>query len=182
MSSRRLIGIQLRKPLLRFFLLVVAFTALPLWAADPSTDNAKDKAAPEATINFWNRDIVTLRATVAGAGPELRAERVLERLEGLPLNARASDINTLPFVVEGQNGLAFMYQGKILFYVGANDLDKETGETLAQAGATLAAKPGRRVACALRRALLASSPFGHLIHFDRAGVADCRSLRGLDVA
>ena len=133
MSSRGLICVRLRRSTLFVAITLVALTGPMLRAADPASDAAKEKAASEATISFWNRDIVTLRATIAGAGPELRAEKILERLDSLPLNARSADINSIPFVVEGQNGLAFMYQGKILFYLGANDLDKETGETLVQA-------------------------------------------------
>src|SRR5271165_307983 len=107
MSGRGLICVNLRRTLL-LVIFITAFTAVPLSAADPTSGNGKEKAGSESTINFWNRDIVTLRATIAGAGPELRAERVLERLETLPLTARSTDINTVPFVVEGQNGVALM--------------------------------------------------------------------------
>ena len=133
MSSKDLIGVRMRIKLVFSAVLVVALTAPPLWPAEPVPDSAKEKAAPESTINFWNRDIVTLRATIAGADPELRAEKILQRLEELPVNARSTDINTVPFSVEGQNGIAFMYHGKILFYLGAKDLDEESGETLLQA-------------------------------------------------
>ena len=79
-----------------------------------------------------------MRGAIAGADPEVRSERVGERLEDLPLNARASDIVTLPFAVDGKDGIAFSYHGKILFYLGADDLDKESGQTLPQfAQATL---------------------------------------------
>jgi small-conductance mechanosensitive channel len=108
-----------------------------LLASEATSDSSRESVAPpEATINFWNRDIATLRGTIAGARPEQRAERVVERLDELPLTARGSDISTLPFNVEGQNGTGFAYHGKILFFLGTNDLDKETGETLAQATQT----------------------------------------------
>ncbi len=133
MSSRALIRARLRNTVF-FAISVLALTAAPLWATDAASGSAKEPTNSEVTINFWNRDIATLRSTIAGADPQVRADRVLERLDDLPLTARSTDINTVPFVVEGQNGIAFMYQGKILFYLGANDLDKESGETLLQAG------------------------------------------------
>ncbi len=41
-----------------------------------------------------------------------------------------------PFNVEGQNGIAFTYDGKVLLFLSTGDLDEETGETLAQASQT----------------------------------------------
>ncbi len=100
--------------------------------AGESTAKQPEPAAPpqEAIITFWNRDIATLRGTIAGADPEARAEKVAERLNALPLTARASDIATLPFSVEGQDGIGFTCNGRILFYIGTNDLDLESRETL----------------------------------------------------
>src|SRR5580698_10552812 len=108
MSSRGLICVRFRNAVLLITISVLALTAASLWAADPASGSAKDTSAPQATINFWNRDIATLRSTIAGAAPQARADRVLERLEALPLTTRSADINSVPFVVEGQNGIAFM--------------------------------------------------------------------------
>jgi small-conductance mechanosensitive channel len=114
--------------------ILVALAPGLLLADDATSGSPKERnASSEATISFCNRDIATLRGTIAGADPEARAEKVVERLDELPLTARGSDISTLPFRVEGQDGVGFTYNGKILFYLGTNDLDKETGETLAQA-------------------------------------------------
>jgi len=117
----------------RMAVVFVLLVPAPGWAAayDAPAKPAQPEAPPEATINFWNRDIATLRGTIAGADPELRAEKVVERLNELPLNAQAKDISTLPFSVDGKDGFAFTYHGKILFYIGTDDLDKETGQTLA---------------------------------------------------
>ena len=87
----------------------------------------------EVPIEFWNREITVLRATIAGADPEMRAERILARLDELPLRTRASDIALHPFNVEGQDGIAFTYDGRVLLFLSTGDLDEETGETLAQA-------------------------------------------------
>jgi small-conductance mechanosensitive channel len=63
----------------------------------------------------------------------MRAERVLARLNELPLRARGSDIELHPFNVEGQDGIAFTYDGRVILFLSSGDLDEETGETLAQA-------------------------------------------------
>ena len=63
----------------------------------------------------------------------MRAERVFARLDELPLRTRAVDITLHPFNVEGQDGIAFAYDGRVLLFLSTNDLDKESGETLEQA-------------------------------------------------
>lgn len=87
---------------------------------------------PPAAIRFWNRTIAIQRASLAGADPEERAERAGERVAELPLNATSSDIAVRPVKIEDQEGVAFIYDGKILFFLGENDLDKESGEKLDQ--------------------------------------------------
>ena len=116
---------------LRMALAIVALTPGLMLAGESTTKKPEPAALPqEATITFWNRNIATLRGTIAGADPETRAEKVGERLNDLPLTARASDLATLPFNVEGQDGIGFTYNGRILFYIGTNDLDLESRETL----------------------------------------------------
>src|SRR5579863_7907355 len=114
-------------------LAIVALTAGPVLAGEYTTKKPEPAPPPqEATIAFWNRDIATLRGVIAGADPEVRAEKVVERLNDLPLTARASDIATLPFNVEEQDGIGFIYNGRVLFYIGTSDLDSESRETLPQ--------------------------------------------------
>lgn len=110
---------------------LIGALAILVWTQAAATPQ-QPPSPPEATISFWNRDIATLRAVIAGADPEIRAERVVDHLNDLPLNAKASDITTTPFNVDGKEGIAFLYHGKVLFYVGTDDLDKESGETLPQ--------------------------------------------------
>jgi small-conductance mechanosensitive channel len=105
-----------------------ACTNTPPTGAGQAAVNTK-----EVPIEFWNREITVLRATIAGADPEMRAERVLARLNELPLRARGSDIELHPFNVEGQDGIAFTYDGRVILFLSTGDLDEETGETLAQA-------------------------------------------------
>ena len=57
-------------------LLAAAPSTSPLPAFPGAESPAKDEvapAAPEATIRFYNRDIVTLRTEFLGRTPELRA-------------------------------------------------------------------------------------------------------------
>src|SRR5690349_5635858 len=122
--GRRLVLVTLR------FMLAAYLPSLGL-AEQASAANTVSAVSPkEATVNFCNRDIVILRATIAGAGPELRAERVAQRLDELPLYARSSDVTMLPFNLEDQDGIGFTYHGKIVFYIGSKDLDPESRETL----------------------------------------------------
>ena len=105
------------------------------YAADAPPAKASQPAVStrEVPVDFWNREVTVLRATIAGADPEMRTERILARLDELPLGARASDIALHPFNVEGQDGTAFTYDGRVLLFLSTRDLDEETGETLAQA-------------------------------------------------
>jgi small-conductance mechanosensitive channel len=90
-------------------------------------------AANEARVEFWNRVIVTQRGTLGGATAQERAERADEHLDDLPLNVKASEIELRPVKIENQDGLVFMCRGRVLFFLGTNDLDKESGESLEQA-------------------------------------------------
>jgi small-conductance mechanosensitive channel len=87
----------------------------------------------EVPIKFWNRIITMQRGIVAEVGPELRAERANARLAELPLSAKSKDITTRQFQIESQEGVGFLYQDRFLFFIGADDLDKESGERLDQA-------------------------------------------------
>jgi small-conductance mechanosensitive channel len=121
---------------------VVAFTLLVLIAgcvhafAEAASAN-KDKAVTvtdqPAPIEFMNRQIAVLRSNLAGATPEDRAQRAEQRLDELPLRIRSKDIEVRDISVEDEQGLAFTYEGKVVFFLGKGDLDKESGETLASA-------------------------------------------------
>jgi small-conductance mechanosensitive channel len=116
-------------------LLLVCAPTKALAAPGPSASSSDHATATtnEVPIEFWNREIIVLRATIAGADPEMRAERIFARLDELPLRSRAADITLHPFNVEGQDGIAFTYDGRVLLFLSTNDLDKESGETLEQA-------------------------------------------------
>jgi hypothetical protein len=83
-----------------------------------------------ATLEFWNRDIVILRVKVAGGDPAERAGRAHDRIEELPLNVNPKEIELHPLKLENQEGIGFLYRGKILFFISPADIDKEGGDTL----------------------------------------------------
>jgi len=90
-------------------------------------------AANEARIELWNRVIVLQRGSLAGISAAERAERATERLSALPLNVSVAEIVQRPVKIENQDGVAFICRGEVLFFLGTNDLDKESGENLEQA-------------------------------------------------
>ncbi len=120
--------------LLVFGLIVALFFVVSLLL--PSTGAAAQNATPgqfstsEAPIRFWNRVIAVQRANVAGATPEYRAERASEKLAQLPLNASADEIAAQPIKIDNQDGVAFVFRGNLLFFLGTADLEKESGEKL----------------------------------------------------
>ena len=115
-------------------LLAFALLSIPAFAASSSSDKGKSASSSEpATIDFMNRQIAVLRGDIAGGSPHDRAERAEQRLNELPLRTRTSEIDLHDIKVEDEEGIAFTYRGKVLFFLGKDDLDKESGETLASA-------------------------------------------------
>jgi len=103
--------------------------------ADSATPVSRPGRSPanEAHIEFWNRVIAVQRGTLGGATVQERAQRAEEHLDDLPLNVSASEIELRPVKIENQDGFVFMCRGRVLFFLGTSDLDKESGETLDQA-------------------------------------------------
>jgi small-conductance mechanosensitive channel len=145
-------------------LLVALFGALcfsPLGAAQGMTTPAVGRPA---AIHFWNRTIATQRGMLAGSGPAQRAERAEKTLAELPLNTSVSDIETKAVRIDNQDGAAFIHQGKVLFFLGTNDLDQEANETLDEAtrsamvtlGAALQARASERTWPVIRNGILYS--------------------------
>jgi len=114
--------------------LTLAGSTVPL-PADAAVQNVAP-ARPSTRvvpIKFWNRVIVLQRATLAGADPEDRAARASQGLAGLTLNASPGDVVTRHFKIDEKEGLGFVFRDRLLFFLGTNDLDKESGEKLEQA-------------------------------------------------
>jgi len=122
----------------RRLFLALLFVVVPAglaFGADAGTTTITPGQRPsnESRIVFWNRTIAVQRGSLAGITPQERAERAAERLYDLPLSTKASDIVVRAIKVENQDGVGFVGRGQVLFFMGTNDLDKESGETLEQA-------------------------------------------------
>lgn len=127
-------------------------------AAPPATSSpvlatgAAQASAPassptaEATVRFYNRDIVTLRSEFLGRGPELRARtseatirRVVER--GTPAKIEFK---------ESSEGTLVLLGDELTMILTPADLDVLNGETMAQARAGVARRLGDAVTTAQR--------------------------------
>ncbi len=114
----------------------------PLLAAEPPAvpmTESPAAAAPgsavvpaneSATLRLVNRDIVTLRGTLAGAMPERRVERARQRFRELPESAIDLPLQTLPVVLDKTRGVQFLLGDNLLFAVLETDVDVEKKQTL----------------------------------------------------
>jgi small-conductance mechanosensitive channel len=122
---------------LRLMIGVLAALSLggPILVAGAAAPAGKASQAPAAVVpvQFWNRTITFQRGGLAGSTAQERADRAVERLNELPLNVTLSEVSLRNVRVEGQDGVAFVYSGRVLFFLGTNDLDKEADETLDRA-------------------------------------------------
>jgi len=121
-----------------YLVLVLALALCVVPLPEASADSSAPAPTPppairEAQIRFWNRTIATLRGELAGAEADLRAERAAARLAELPLGASGDEIEKRSIKIEDQQGIGLVYQGRLLFFLGPRDLDKEADQTLAQA-------------------------------------------------
>ena len=135
MQTRSLVPAALRHLVLIALVSGVASVSAAALAEDSTTQVSRPgrSAGNEAQVEFHNRVIVTQRGTLAGATAQERAERASEHLDELPLNVKPSEVELQPVKIENQDGVVFMVRGRFLFFLGSNDLDKESGETVDQA-------------------------------------------------
>jgi small-conductance mechanosensitive channel len=96
----------------------------------PATAGQVVVSADGVPIEFWNREIAVLRSGWAGLNPQYRADQAVRRLHDLPLSVRARDLQLVPVTIMDQSGIAFSYEGRILFFLGNSDLDLTSGEKL----------------------------------------------------
>ena len=104
-------------------LLLVALATLPASvarAADPTPASAES-----ATLSLLNRDIVTMRATVAAASPTRRVAQALERIRLLPDAAMSQPLTVLPFEFNRLHGRQFLLGDANLFALYETDLDPD---------------------------------------------------------
>lgn len=95
----------------------------PVQAAEP---------VESATLRWLQRDIVTLRATLAGASPQARVERARDRLEALPASVMDQPVQALPFSLGDASGVQFLIGDRLLFSFLVDDIDPEARERALQ--------------------------------------------------
>ncbi|HVN36926.1 MAG TPA: mechanosensitive ion channel domain-containing protein [Myxococcota bacterium] len=83
---------------------------------------------PEATLEVWNRPIVTLRATFGARTPERRVELAAERIEDLPYSALTGEITHVPVSVGDVRGEIVTVEGRMIISLAEADIDAEAGE------------------------------------------------------
>ena len=100
------------------FLLVL--TASSAFAATPV------EAAPaDASVIYMNREIVVLRAELAGASPAERVQRARQRIEEAEERNLAGKLVTLPVVLGSQQGIGVFAGDLLLFTVLPGDVSPE---------------------------------------------------------
>jgi small-conductance mechanosensitive channel len=108
-----------------------ASTSSSAATAAPAAAAAAERTDIEpATLRLLNRDIVTLRAVVAGATPQRRVEQAVARIRQLPDAAMDLALRALPFEFDGMKGVQFMIGDTRLFAVHEGDVDRVHGQTL----------------------------------------------------
>jgi hypothetical protein len=83
---------------------------------------------PEATLTFANREIVVLRNTVQGATPEIRSQRISERLRQLDDRDLAKPLTRSEVVLDQQKGIIFFIGDRQIFVLcrGRSGLRKQS--------------------------------------------------------
>jgi len=129
--------------LLLLALLLGAAPALPAepTASDPGSSQSSTADQPPAPVledggvplRYWNREIFVFRGTLLGASPEERAQRALQRLEELPIEAARTRVHARLASLGPFSGQVVMAGDRMLFAVLPEDLDVLHGETLEQA-------------------------------------------------
>jgi small-conductance mechanosensitive channel len=119
--------------LLAALLVVMAAPAAAAEATTPATAKvaAVDQADPPATLRVLNRDVVTLRSRLSGVTPQVRVERVSERLREMPDSAIINDpISVVPFTLGEAKGVTFLLGHRPMFSLLEGDVDVMSGQKL----------------------------------------------------
>jgi small-conductance mechanosensitive channel len=87
-----------------------------------------------AVLRLENRDIATLRTTIAGAGPAERIALIERRFEAIDEKELATELGTQPIKFGSQQGIAFYLGRKFLFAIFQGDIDPLSDETLDHLG------------------------------------------------
>jgi small-conductance mechanosensitive channel len=103
-----------------FALLVALVIAAASLRAEPAPQEG------EATLRVLNRDIVTLRATVAGASPKVRVERAQAKVLEIPPSEYDRPLQALPLALGSERGVEIVLGDRPLFSLLQADVDPES--------------------------------------------------------
>lgn len=114
----------------RWVLAMVLAVALCGIAAAQGKSEQVGRADSAAVLRLLNRDVITMRAPLAGASPELRVQRAEERLRDLrPRDVIEGRLNFVPLEMAGSKGVQVMLGDRLLFAILEGDVDPTTGQT-----------------------------------------------------
>ncbi len=120
--------------------------------ASPAFAESGAATAEAATVELWNRPIVVLRKTVGERSPALRADAAAERIASAPTEFMRGDVTIAHFSSEHGEGVEIEIRGAPAFRIYPEDLDPESGETLAEAGEAAAERLRDALAARVRQA------------------------------
>ncbi|MDM0033719.1 mechanosensitive ion channel [Variovorax sp. J22P271] len=90
---------------------------------------AADQVDEPATLRFLNREVLTMRARLAGSTPQARVRRARERVGALPDEAVDLPLNQIPFNLGEAHGVQFLLGDLPLFSVLEGDVDVEAKQS-----------------------------------------------------
>ncbi len=103
--------------------------ALALFALMAGAVEAVSTAAEPARLTVLNRDVMTMRATIAGSTPAKRVEQARARIRDIPPNAIDDPITTIAAQLGELRGVQFFIGPRLLFSVVENDVDPEAQQS-----------------------------------------------------
>ena len=109
---------------------VVLMAGVVLWLTALVAGAAIASPPPEAVLKLMNREIVTLRADLAGASPTQRVERAKQRIARLEDADLVSPIRAETLILGQTKGYQYLIGGHPMFAVLEGDVDSANGETL----------------------------------------------------
>jgi len=107
-------------------LLVAEDVAGPAPRAKAAAATGSDEPA---TVSMLNREVVTLRMRLGGLTPQMRVQRVAERMRKMPGSAANDPLNITPVTLDGRNGMQFMLGDNLLFVLMEDDVDVESQQS-----------------------------------------------------
>ncbi|HEX9725219.1 MAG TPA: hypothetical protein VGC53_13145, partial [Vicinamibacteria bacterium] len=104
------------------------FGAGALLAQTTTTVPSEVRVSEPVTVTVWNRPLVVLRASIGDITPQMRAERILAKVEGLPLQSPNPNIRADRARVGSLEGILVTVDENIVLGIVPQDLDPESQE------------------------------------------------------